>query len=81
VTIGQAKTSKLGRRVRFNPTPVSLVLYSGRLPARDEVGEVTTVPLPGGRGKYIGGPGGGLLYVNWPSIGTCGIAPMDLEVV
>jgi hypothetical protein len=81
MTTDQAKRLRAGTKVRFNPNPVSLALYS-RAPSRGEEGVVTSVPFGGGvRKTYLSGPGGGLLYVDWKNIGVCGVSSIDVERV
>lgn len=70
-----------GTRVQFNPHPVSRRLYSRPIPYAGEVGTIVTVPIPGGRKTCMRGPGGGLVYVKWPSIGTMGVSSIDLDKV
>lgn len=74
-----------GSRVMFAPNPVSRLLYSRghRLPKVGEVGTVTTIPGfgRGGRSTCLGGPGGGLVFVKWPSVGVSGISRYDLDKV
>ena len=70
--------ARKGTRVAFQPNPVSRLLYGGRLPAVGEVGEVAPVSFGSYGRTFLPGPGGGLLYVKWPSIGTCGVSPIDL---
>jgi len=72
--------TKVGTRVRFTPNAASHPLYSNP-PEVGEEGEVTTVPMPGGRRSSLKGPGGGLLYVKWDNLGTMGVSPRDVEVV
>jgi hypothetical protein len=72
------KCPRVGTKVVFNPNPASMALYSGRTPAPGSTGEVTTVPLPGGRKTCFPGPGGGLVYVDWPDVGTMGVSSYDL---
>jgi len=71
--------SRQGTRVRFNPSPGSLVLYTHH-PEPGEEGSVTTMPGFGKR-TYLPGPGGGLLYVKWDQAGTIGVSPKDVDKV
>jgi hypothetical protein len=71
--------SRQGTRVRFNPSPGSLVLYTHH-PEPGEEGSVTTMPGFGKR-TYLPGPGGGLLYVKWDQSGTIGVSPKDVDKV
>lgn len=81
MTNDQAKRTRVGTKVRFNPTPASLCLYS-KPPRTGEVGVVTTVPFGGGvRKSFLPGPGGGLLYVNWETTGVQGVSSVDVERV
>jgi hypothetical protein len=75
---GVSPKTRVGTRVRFQPTPASLPLYSNP-PAQGEEGEVTTVSFGGGVKKsFLPGPGGGLLYVKWDRIGVQGVSPIDV---
>jgi hypothetical protein len=67
-----------GSRVKFDPNPASLLLYSGKVPRKGEEGTVVKIPLGGGSSHYMKGPGGGLVYVNWDTLGTMGVAPQDI---
>jgi hypothetical protein len=71
--------SRQGTRVRFNPSPGSLALYTHH-PEPGEEGSVTTMPGFGKR-TYLPGPGGGLLYVKWDQAGTIGVSPKDVDKV
>jgi len=73
-------TPRVGTRVVYQPNPISHTLYT-KPPRIGERGTVTTVALPGGRGRYIPGPGGGLLYVKWDRHGTMGVSPRDVKRV
>ena len=76
--INAQRCPREGLRVRFNPNPVSLLMYS-RPPRRGATGSVTTVPLPGGRRTCMKGPGGGLVYVKWDDGSFQGVSPIDLD--
>jgi len=79
--ISAARCPRGGLRVRFNPNPVSLMLYS-KPPPRGITGRVTTVPLGGGRrATCMKGPGGGLVYVQWDDGSFQGVSPIDLDKV
>jgi hypothetical protein len=69
-----------GTVVHFNPSPVSLQLYSQPRPKKGDRGVVVGVNVGRGNATYIPGPGGGLVYVDWETIGVMGTAPQDLEV-
>jgi hypothetical protein len=68
-----------GTRVVFRPTPASRMMYRFA-PADGATGVVVSIPLPGGRGSFLPGPGGGLVYVDWDLYETQGVSPADLEV-
>jgi hypothetical protein len=70
-----------GMRVRFNPSGASRALYSYAVPRHGEVGVVTSIALGRGRGTCMKGPGGGLVYVKWPSVGHAGVSAYDLDKV
>ena len=71
----------LGLRVVFSPNPVSRLLYSYRVPEPGTPGTVTAVRLAGGLRTYLGGPGGGLVYVEWDADGlVCGVSMRDLKL-
>lgn len=79
MTADEAKRLRENAVVTFTPNPASRGLYSGKLPKAGEAGTVVKMNVGGSkRITYMPGPGGGLVYVNWPSIGTCGISPIDL---
>jgi len=72
---------KEGLKVRFEPNPVSAMLYPrGHVADKGEVGVVVSIPLPGARNTCMPGPGGGLVYVRWKG-GTQGTSRYDLEKV
>ncbi len=70
-----------GLRVVFSPNPVSRALYSYRVPVAGARGTVTAARTAGGVRTYIGGPGGGLVYVRWDPDGlVCGVSMRDLKL-
>jgi hypothetical protein len=80
MTTNQAKRLRYGTKVRFEPNPVSLTLYSNGTPARGEEGVVTSLPFPDAKRKtFFPGPGGGLLYVSWENFGLLGVSPIDVK--
>lgn len=58
------KCPKLGLDVCFYPNAAAAAFYSTH-PRIGSCGNVTSVPLPGGRKTCMPGPRGGLVYVNW----------------
>lgn len=70
----------VGKRVRFKPNAVSLAMYSAA-PAPGTMGKVVAVSLGSKKATYLPGPGGGLVYVDWDTIGVMGVSPIDLEPV
>jgi len=69
-----------GTRVRFGPSPASLVLYSDP-PRVGSQGTVTAIPVGSRSVTYLPGPGGGLVYVDWDDHGVAGVSPRDLWYV
>jgi len=67
-----------GTRVRFDPNPVSRMMYSYRTPEPGEEGTVTTVAGPRGPMSSMRGPGGGLVYVEWDDTGFVGVSLLDI---
>lgn len=68
-----------GMRVRFEPNPVSLLLYTNP-PRKGATGTVFSVPFGGGvRRTCMPGPGGGLVYVKWDDHPQMGVSPIDIE--
>jgi hypothetical protein len=78
--IGARRCPKEGTPVRFNPNPVSMMLYSNP-PERGMTGRVTAVNLGRGRATCMKGPGGGLVYVRWSNGVVWGSSPYDLDRV
>lgn len=78
---GRKKCPREGTRLKYEPSPVSHAMYT-RPPMPGEVGTVVSLPLPGaGRKTCTGSHSQDLVYVNWPSIGTMGVARADVEKV
>lgn len=76
------RAPRVGTRVRFNPNPAALGLYTkGTAPRRGTVGTVTTVSLGSCRSNHMPGPRGGLVYVDWDDYGFAGVFLVDLEKV
>jgi len=72
-----SKGPRVGTRVRFEPTPVSLALYT-QAPQPGSEGSV--VPMPGfPKQTFMPGPGGGLVYVRWDDGDVLGVSPNDLK--
>jgi hypothetical protein len=71
---------RVGAHVRFNPNPASLRLYS-KPPPRGATGHVIEMYLFGRFRRYMPGPGGGLLYVEWEGGEVQGVALQDVEVI
>lgn len=70
-----------GTRVKFNPSPASMALYSFP-PRPGTYGTVTTIPGMSKRGTCIKGPGGGLVFVMWgKNKTTMGVSSYDLDRV
>ena len=73
-----------GTLVKYTMTPWERVYhatsdYAGKPPKNGEIGRVAGMSF-GSRGKktFLAGPGGGLVYVQWPSIGMKGVPPSAL---
>lgn len=66
-----------GERVKFGPTPAALMVYGGRHPPAGSEGTVTTIAGAVG----MGGPRGGMLYVDWDDYGTEGVFASDVEKI
>lgn len=75
---GRRGVPRVGTRVRFDPDPVSLAMYS-HPPRTGEEGTVSTVA--GVSGPYMPGPGGGLLYVDWDESAFQGVSLWDVVVL
>lgn len=70
-----------GLRVVFSPNPVSLALYSHRVPEAGARGSVTAAHTAGGLRTYLDGPGGGLVFVEWDRDGlVCAVSMRDLKL-
>lgn len=69
-----------GTRVEFKPNAASLGMYS-MAPMVGTKGSVVAVPLGRGKATYLKGPGGGLVYVKWDSLGVLGVSPIDVVVL
>ena len=70
-----------GLRVVFSPNPVSLALYSYRVPEAGARGSVTAAHTAGGLRTYLDGPGGGLVFVEWDGDGlVCAVSMRDLKL-
>ena len=70
-----------GLRVVFSPNPVSLALYSYRVPEAGARGSVTAAHTAGGPRTYLDGPGGGLIFVKWDGDGlVCAVSMRDLKL-
>lgn len=80
--MARKKCPREGTRLKFDANPASAMLYSPPIPHQGEVGTVVSIPLPGaGRKTCTGGHQQDLVYVNWPSIGTMGVARADTTKV
>lgn len=69
---------RVGARVKFVATAAARMFYDG-FPPPGAQGEVTTVPLPGGRKSCFPGPRGGMVYVKWDSGRVEGVFAKDLQ--
>lgn len=66
--------------VRANPAMRMIYLTGGvELPIEGTAGTVTAIPTPGGRRTYMGGPGGGLVYVEFDDGTFIGVSPHHLD--
>jgi hypothetical protein len=73
------KPPRVNTRVRFQPSPASLGLYT-HAPNVGEEGMVRPVAMGGGKKKtFMAGPGGGLLYVEWDQSGFIGVSLYDVR--
>jgi hypothetical protein len=70
-----------GLRVVFSPDPLSLALYSYRVPEAGTRGTVATAHTAGGLRTYFDGPGGGLVFVKWDADSlVCAVSMRDLKL-
>lgn len=71
--------SRAGTRVVMKANPASRALYTNP-PADGMEGTVTPVSIGRGKVTFMGGPGGGLLYVKWDDGESMGVSPNDLDL-
>lgn len=70
-----------GTRVRFQPSPVSLALYSYPVPLPGTLGTVRPLFSAGGLRTSLPGPGFGLVYVEWDDGLFIGVSRRDVTII